>query len=527
MKKDKNIEKTFIKLGDKNTSINENNSSIDNKLTKEKIDISEENKKETLNTTDKEDTKKKRKFGKYFIYVCIILILTAISLYFSLAGSFNDVVAAFNNLDYLNLVYACLCMLGFFVLNGLIMTLFARRYKKRYFILQGSANYMIGFFYNQITPAQTGGQIMQAYTYKRQGIQISNATSCLVMNFIVYQTALILIAIFSVIYKSNEIFGTPAFSITFNDFQITFPIIVLVILGFIVEFLSIGIIVLMSYWKGFHSFILNHGVNLFHKLKIVKDPDQTRMKLNVQVDSFKIELKNLFANPAFLILVFILNFAALVVSYMIPHFLNIAVLGSDVSAYTYNILDSMCLTSFHKLVTELIPIPGGAGISEYFYYQIFFGGYSSEYPDLNRVALTNTAQILWRTITFHIPLIISGIVAAFYRGRPSKEEIDSVESKAVTYLTLQMQTIDERKLTYNTLYQTNFIEKVKKKIKKKGSKENKGDFDFENLKSEESVNEDKAVESNLQELNKSKETTKKKQTRRKKKVVEDEHSDIY
>lgn len=525
MKKEKNIESTSlnIKLDNKNSSddIVSSKSELNNKS------INSTTGENSNNQENNKDEKKKKKLGKYFIYCCIILVLTAISLYFSLAGSFNDVVAAFNNLDYINLLYACLCMIGVIVLNGLIMTLFARRYKKRYFILQGTANYMIGFFYNQITPAQTGGQIMQAYTYKKQGIQISNATSCLVMNFIVYQTALIAIAIFSVIYKSNEIFGTPAFVITINDFEIPFPIIVLVILGFIVEFLSIGIIVLMSYWKGFHSFILNHGVNLFHKLKIVKDVDQTRMKLNVQVDSFKIELKNLFANPAFLILVFMLNFAALAVSYMIPHFLNIAVLGNDVSAYTYNILDSMCLTSFHKLVTELIPIPGGAGISEYFYYQIFFGGYSSDFSDLNRVALTNTAQILWRTITFHIPLIISGIIAAFYRGRPSKEEIDSVESKAVTYLTLQMQTIDERKLTYNTLYQTNFLDKVKKKIKKKNSKQSHDELNLDDLKSEESIKEDIESSEKLDKNNsKVLDKPKRKRSSKKKEVDKNEHSSI-
>ena len=78
--------------------------------------------------------------------------------------------------------------------------------------------------------------------------------------------------------------------------------------------------------------------------------------------------------------------------------------------------------------------------------------------------MLSTAQILWRTITFHIPLLISGIISAFYRGSPSKDEVENVENNSVTYLTLQIQTIDERKLTYNTLYQTRLITKVKKKV---------------------------------------------------------------
>ena len=139
MKKEKNIETTSLNIKLDNKNSNDNLESSKSELNKTTINSTTgEN---SNNQGNNKGEKKKKKLGKYFIYVCIILILTAISLYFSLAGSFNDVVAAFNNLDYLNLLYACLCMIGVIVLNGLIMTLFARRYKKNYSSTNWRTNY--------------------------------------------------------------------------------------------------------------------------------------------------------------------------------------------------------------------------------------------------------------------------------------------------------------------------------------------------------------------------------------------------
>ena len=457
-----NLKEDDINL--KNDSILDQNEKINEETEKNKT---EENKIE-----QPQKKKKSFKLGKYAIYVGIILALTIVALYFSLANNFDDVINSFINLKYDYFVYGVLCFIGIFIINSLILYLFARRYKKRYYFNQGMANDAIGFFYNSITPAQTGGQIMQAYTYKKQGIPISNAISCLVMNFIVYQAVLILFATFSIIYTSVDpnlqfIYTAPAFSIGIGENSISFPLVILIVLGFIVEFFSVGIVVIMAYWKGFHNLILNKGVNFLHRIHIIKDPERSRRKLSVQVDSFKIELKNLFANPRFLILIIILNFASLALRYVMPYFLNIAVIGDVVAenvSYNYDIFDTITLTSIHKLITELIPIPGGAGISEYFYYQFFISGYQVTGNGDMVPGMLSTAQILWRTITFHIPLLISGIISAFYRGSPSKDEVENVENNSVTYLTLQIQTIDERKLTYNTLYQTRLITKVKKKV---------------------------------------------------------------
>ena len=64
-----------------------------------------------------------------------------------------------------------------YCIEALIILVFCRLYTRKYYFHQGLANAMIGAFYNNVTPGASGGQVMQVYTMKKQGIEVSNAAS--------------------------------------------------------------------------------------------------------------------------------------------------------------------------------------------------------------------------------------------------------------------------------------------------------------------------------------------------------------
>lgn len=403
----------------------------------------------------KPEQKKKR--SKYPLYIAIILAVTAVTMYLSLKDDFNQIVTNFATMNVPYFIYGGLCFIGCFLINSFILFLFARRYRKKYYFHQAMANDCIGNFYNCITPSASGGQLMQAYTYKKQGISLSNGTSCLVMNFIVYQLVMIVLASVAVFAKADVVFVGNTYSI--DIFGLLVPFWVVMILGYALQFLVIGMVLLMSTWRRFHNFILHRGVNFLAKIKILKKPEESRRSFAVAIESFKVELKNLLVNPRFLVLIIVLHIACFVCRYTIPYFINIAVLGNaPVATYTYNWWDTFCFTSIHKMATELIPIPGSAGVSEAFYYSVFQAAYSGV-EEAQIKSYTITAQILWRVITFYVPLVITGFVTAFYKGKPSKEEVKAAGSGAQTYLTLTIDTFDERRKTYQTIYSTRQINK--------------------------------------------------------------------
>jgi uncharacterized membrane protein YbhN (UPF0104 family) len=139
-------------------------------------------------------------------------------------------------------------------------------------------------------------------------------------------------------------------------------------------------------------------------MRIIKDPDEKRRGFAVAIESFKVELRNLIINPRFLILIIILHVACFACRYSIPHFINISVLGEiGETAYSYNWWQTFCYTSIHKMATELIPIPGSAGVSELLYYSLFRNAYVGNLPEERIQAYTVASQILWRVITFHVP----------------------------------------------------------------------------------------------------------------------------
>ena len=409
-------------------------------------DVVEESIKEEKPSEEK--PKKKNSGLKYLLNIVLVLVVTAVATIITLFKDPNngpDVI--FSNVmsaDYRWILATIgVALLSTFI-QGLILVCYARLYTRRYHIHQGLACYFIGTFYSGVTPGASGGQVMQAYTYKKQGVPISAAASIMVMQSIIYQVLLIIYGVLSIVIKSKTIFSIPAFSFKLNDTQITLPVLPLIILGFGLNLMFISLMFLMSYWKSFHRFVLGPVISFLAKIKILKNPDKKREDLRIQVENFKIELKRLLSNIPFLILIVILTFLVMTCNFSVPFFLGKA-LGSTNLQTVESFWDVIFYYNFHQMVTGLVPIPGAAGISEYFYNALFTSLLGAQNID--------ASQLLWRTINFTIPLIIGGFISAFYRASP-KEETRNKEISRQTFVSLQHETFIERSQTAEEAYAT-------------------------------------------------------------------------
>ncbi len=399
------------------------------------------------NNTEIESGKKKRSVIKYVIYILIVLIATAISLTISLWGdNFQAVVDSFNGADWRWFAIMMALILFSYMVEGLIILIFCRLYTRTYKFHQGLATSFIGQFYSDVTPGASGGQAMQVYTMKSQGVQVSNAASIMVMSFILYQTSLILFDVVAFIVEWNVVINM---SVPIEAWGWNVPMWPLIIAGFILNLSVIFLLLTMSYSRHFHNFILHYVIGFLAKIRVLKNPDGARESLRVQVENFKIELRRLLSNVPVIIIQILLFLVVLLLRFSAPYFSAYAVhaqgdwFNGDYSFM--NMLHVSFLASFHQMVTGLIPLPGSAGVSELFYTYLFrdiiLGGQG----------VLNSSQIMWRTATFHIILVISGFVSAFYRSRP-KEPIQYANRK--TFVNLQLETYEERKRSADTLFET-------------------------------------------------------------------------
>ena len=113
-------------------------------------------------------------------------------------------------------------------------------------------------------------------------------------------------------------------------------------------------------------------------------------------------------------------------------------------------------------------------------------------------AMANAALLLWRSITFIIPVTIAGIVTAFYRASP-KQEANEGKADRQTYIDLQRDTYIAREEELETMAETARLtreeilrrlraigqkKKKDKKPKKKNSNKNDNSYDSFNIDDE-------------------------------------------
>ncbi|MBR4811817.1 MAG: flippase-like domain-containing protein, partial [Bacilli bacterium] len=252
----------------------------------------------------------------------------------------------------------------------------------------------------------------------------------------------------------------------------TITMLPLIIIGFAVNVGVILMLFLMSYSHKFHNFIMHYGIGFLAKIKIIKKPDKTRENLRIQVENFKIELRRLQANIPVTILIVFLFLCILAIRFSIPYFSGLALNAYGANeGFRFDRLNDACFRSaFHQMVSGLVPLPGGAGISEIVYNSMFNGFFVETYAvtetglSVIRTPSANvmSTQILWRIATFYFVLIASGIVAALYHSRGQGEQLPYASRQ--TFVDLQLQTYDQRKLSSETLYETRQLSR--KAIKK-------------------------------------------------------------
>ena len=417
----------------------------------------------------KEGKKKpKKSVIKYILNISLVLIVTVVSIILCLWGKAETIWNNFLSADPMWIGVIVGVMFGIILIRSFVLFCFARLYTKKYYLHQAIACDQVGVFYNAVTPGASGGQIMQAYTYKKQGLHISSAVSALAMYSIVFQIVLIIYGLLAFIIKYDLIMSIQYITIKIDVLTINIPILLLTIFGFILNISVIMIVLLMSYWRGFHNFVMGPVIAIGHKLRIVKDPNKSRENLRIQVENFKIEFKRLWTNIPFFILVAVCFAIYMTLKFSIPYFCGLA-LGSEHVGINY-FWDSVFLGNYHQMITGLIPIPGSAGVSEYVFSKLFF---NEKHPELGfyfigkltpgekvayvkaSEALSVSALLLWRSITFILPIVVAGITTAFYRASPHNEVMKRGDiPDRQTFVALQNETYVMRKEEVDALVHT-------------------------------------------------------------------------
>jgi len=404
---------------------------------------------------------------KYKINLLIIFLVAIGFTLFTLFtdDNLNSVIIAFSQANLWMLLVILLVILVMILLEGIILFILARLYTTRYNLSKSINNYFIGVFFSHITPSGTGGQFAQAYAFSKQGIDIANAASILVMHFLLSQIAQVIFGLLALVFRLEKFLSITQ---SINIFGTSVPFIYLSLLGFGVNFLVIFFILALAKSKFLHKTLVNGVVALLGKLRLIKHPEKVKSNLQVQIENFRIESKRLQANTPVTVVLVIIFFIRMTFANAIPYLSAMALPSIDLSQS--NLFDGIFMTAYLNVIIYFTPLPGAVGFSEFFFsflFQSLFGGY----------AQTIAPQLIWRGFTFYLTLVLGALsVIAFRIGNKDAKIVQDGDA----FIELQKSTIEFRRQTSEVMFSTGELSTVN--IQKRFSRMARDFFGFKTKK---------------------------------------------
>ena len=314
----------------------------------------------------------------------IIILITAIILYFALRDNFTEKIKYLFSFDIKWLILSFILIITYWVLKGLVLYYCTSKVKKDYPKKNGIKLMITTQFFHAITPFAAGGQPWQIYKLKKDGLSLGQATNIVIQDFIVYQIALIFLGSIAIITNSIiHIF--PSDSLLKK----------LVTIGFIINTLVIIILFLVAFSKKWNKKLIDGSINILSKIKIIKDKEKYLQKSEKFIHNFHQSALVLFKDKLNMARIISLNFIALIGQYLIPFTLLMG-LGIYVNPFI-----TIVTSAYVMLIGSMVPIPGGTGGLE-FSFLSFFKNFVKE-PKLTSV------MIAWRIITYYFGILVGAI----------------------------------------------------------------------------------------------------------------------
>ncbi|MEI3499795.1 MAG: lysylphosphatidylglycerol synthase transmembrane domain-containing protein [Bacilli bacterium] len=318
--------------------------------------------------------------------IIVLALVTCLVLYFSLKDNFNTIINEIINVNIFWLVISFLLAISFWFFKAIATTRIANIFKKDYSIKQGMRLVLETNFFHAITPFAVGGQPYEIYSLKKSKLKITEATNVSIVNFIVYQIALVLLGIIAIVYNHHFVL------LKENDLLKN-----LVVIGFLVNFIVIVALFLLTCTKKINKILMKFIIKVLNKIHLVKNKDEKIKQFNEYLNEFHQGAKILLQDKKLFIKLIFVHFIGLISSYLIPLTLAYAM---GISSYTG--IEAIVLSSYVMLIGAFVPIPGGTGGLEY--------GFMTFYGSFIKGSKLNAIMLLWRFITYYFAMILGAIL---------------------------------------------------------------------------------------------------------------------
>ncbi len=317
----------------------------------------------------------------------IVLLITILLLFLVLKDNFLEVIEDVKNTNYLLFFMVILIFIFSYIFDSLSFYVVVKQYKKDYKVSKAFRLNILTHFFNGITPLASGGQPMQLYVLHKDKVKLSDASSCVIQFYVLYQIALMIIGTICLIY-----------GIFFHFIETRVFALHMFIIGFIINVFILLFLIFVSFNRKFNKSVVRFIIKVLSKLHFVKNKNETIEKWDKNCESFYESAQEMKKNKKTFIMGVVFQLLQILFKFSIPLFVVYAI-GAKSSL---NIFSTLAISSFITICSCYIPIPGATGGVEYGFVS-FFGKFIHE----NNI---RTVLILWRFVTYFLPVIVGGII---------------------------------------------------------------------------------------------------------------------
>ncbi len=323
--------------------------------------------------------------NSFWNWLLVILSSIGLMMYLVLTEGSENITRMFRLIDYRWVALAMASTLLFWVFDALVLHLILHNQSRTLPFGTCFRSSLIGMLFGLITPLQSGNIAAQVVVLKQHGLESGDAIAVMLVKNII------------MVVSSVMIMSTAAVVLGASLYRQSPVIFWVVVLSLFLNLLSIlGMIVAGIREDLIRRFVLS-GVKLLAKLRILKNPERISARITVEIGRLHVNFMTIRQRGGMVARGMLLGIIGLMGSYQIIYFIY---RGFGLAQANY--VDVVAGQVFSMTIQSIVPLPGGAGITDSGFYFILISLFTK--------AFINFALIFWRFFTFYLP-ILAGMFA--------------------------------------------------------------------------------------------------------------------
>lgn len=322
---------------------------------------------------------------KVIINTSIFIFFVTVTFYIIFKDNdIGEILQIIKNIDIKFIILAILCMTIFILSEGINIIRTLKLLNIKVSIKNGIKYALVGFFFSSVTPSSSGGDPMQLYYMKKDGLGLGGSALAIFTEFASFQFVTVTAALIGIITNYSFIESSVG------------NIKYLLIFGVGINTAILGIILLTMFSKKLIIKLLDLLCKILDKFHY-KKTEEFREKSLMQIVEYKKGSTLLIKNKKVLLKIIGTTTVQIILYHSIPYLIYLAFGLSGA-----NYLKFLATQSVLYISVSAIPTPGTVGASE--------GGFLLIYKLLFPAEILSSAMLLSRGISFYLFVLISGIL---------------------------------------------------------------------------------------------------------------------